>query len=131
MDEEITHLLLSGVTTKEFAVYYLMGVLGILIRFLADLWMSIKVDKKTPYKFQWRYFWKGFLRVLLSLMVLAIVIARFEEYSHHLVDIDFAVPTRLPEGQEVIIGITAGTAIALGLAIDEILKKVVGIVKKT
>lgn len=131
MDEEVTHLLLSGITTKEFMVFYLMGILGVTIRFLADLWMGIKTDKKTPYKFSWRYFWKGFLRVVLSLMVLAIVIARFQEFSHHLVDVDFKVPTRLAEGDEMIIGMTAGTAIGLGLAIDEVLKKLVGIVKKT
>ena len=62
MDGEVTHMIISGMTLKEFGIYYSMGVLGITIRFLADLWMGIKVDKKTPYKFQWRYFLKGFLR---------------------------------------------------------------------
>ena len=127
MDDEITGLILSGITTKEFAVYYLMGVLGILIRFLADLWWGIRVDRNTPFKFQWRYFMKGFIRIVVSLLILAIVVARFEEYSHHLVSIDFAVPTRLAEGNSVVVGITTGTAIAIGLGIDEVIKKVVGI----
>jgi len=127
MDEEVTKLLLSGITQKEFVAFYLMGVTGIVVRFLADLWYGIRMDRNTPYHFQWSYFLKGFLRVVMSLIVMAFVVARFQEFSHLLVDINFPNPTRVSDGNVPVAGITAGSAFLLGLGLDEVLKKLVGL----
>lgn len=125
MDDEIKGMLLSGITEKEFMVLYLVGLIGFTVRFLAELWAGIRFDRSTPYKFQWRYFAKGGLRMVISMIVLAFVIARFQEFSHYLVDIEFPQPTRVSEGNEPIASIAVGGAFIVGLGLDEIVKRVV------
>jgi len=129
MDEQVTGLLLDGITAKEFTVFYLVGIAGIAMRFLWNLYQGINLNPETPYKFQFRYFLKGFLRIILSLGFMAVVVARFPEMSDKLIDIDvaFNIPTRLPSGTEVgaTAHMTAGLAFIIGLGIDEVVKRFV------
>lgn len=135
MDEDVTSMLLQGITGKEFLVFYLVGIVGIIIRFLMNLSTAIKTDSKTPYKFQWRYFVKGLIRLVISFGIMAVIVARFHEFSHHLVNMEpvFNSPTRLPDGIEVEVSanITAGLSFTIGLGIDEIVKRIVSKVKPT
>lgn len=130
MEEDVTKMLLQGITVGEFKVLYLVGIIGIIARFLYNLNSGIKKDPDTPYKFQFRFFIKGLSRLVLSLIILALVVARFQEFSHLLVNIEtsFAIPTRLPDGNEIVTaaGITAGGAFGAGLFIDDIVKRSVG-----
>ena len=125
MDDEVTRMLLSGITEKEFMVFYLVGIAGFGVRFLGELWAGIRLDRNTPFKFQWKYFAKGGLRMVMSMIVLAFVIARFQEFSHYLVDIEFPNPTRIAEGEDPVATITVGSAFIMGLGLDEIVKRVV------
>ncbi len=127
MFERILDILLVGITKEEFVAFYLLGTGGIIIRFLVDLWYGVRLDTSTPYKFQWPYFLKGFIRVIISLLALAMIIARFQDYSSIFVGIDFPVPTRVAEGTDPVSTLKAGGAVGLGLAMDEILKKMVGL----
>ena len=134
MDENITDLLIEGLTTKEFLVYYLVGIAGILIRFLVNVSNGIKKDTDTPYKFQFKFFVKGLIRIVISFTIMALVVARFNEFSPMLLDLDvvYSVPTRLHDGvtTQATAGITAGLAFTIGLGIDEVVKRIVGSVKK-
>lgn len=130
MDEDITRMLLQGITLTEFYVLFFVGIIGILARFLYNVKEGIKRDPNTPQEFRFRYFIKGLSRLSLSLIILALVIARFQEFSYLLVDVDasFTIPTRLSDGNEieVVAGITAGGAFMMGLFIDDIVKRFVG-----
>ena len=130
----MSKLLLQGLTSQEFLVFYLVGIGGILIRFLINLSNGIKFDKTTPYKFEFKYFIKGLIRIIISFAIMAVVVARFHEFSPQLIDMDviFSSPTRLPAGvsADVSANITAGTAFVLGLGIDEVVKRIVSTVKK-
>jgi hypothetical protein len=126
MDEEVVGWLLSGITVKEFWVLYVVGIVGIVARFLFNLWEGIAVDSSTPYTFQFRYFIKGMIRIILSLIFLAVVVARYQEFSHLLVDIELPVPTRWANFEQPVAALTAGAAFILGLGIDEVVKRFVG-----
>lgn len=126
MDEEITKLLLSGITPFEFKWLFLVGITGIIVRFLVNLYQGIKKDTGTPYKFQFKFLLKGVIRLIISLVFLALIIARFQEFSDKFVDIEFTAPTRLAEGVETVAGLTIWTSFFIGLGIDEIVKRFVG-----
>lgn len=130
MEEDVTRMLLQGITLSEFKLLFLVGIIGIISRFLYNVVEGVKRDPNTPTNFKFRYFIKGLARLVLSLIILALVIARFQEFSHLLVNIDtsFTIPTRLPNGIDVVssVGITAGGAFGAGLFIDDIVKRSVG-----
>lgn len=130
MDEDVARMLLQGITVGEFKVLYMVGIIGIIARFLWNVIEGVRKDPNTPQKFQFRYFIKGLARLVLSLIILALVIARFQEYSYLLVNVDtsFIIPTKLPNGNELttVVGITAGGAFGAGLFIDDIVKRSVG-----
>jgi hypothetical protein len=119
MSEKLTSILLSGLTPDEFLIYYGIALVGIFARWLYNVSNSILFDPSTPYRFSWRFFAKGLIRLLLSFIVMAFVIARFHEFSDHLVDITF-------QGEENIkANITATSAFSIGIGIDEIVKRMV------
>lgn len=118
-------MLLYGLTAKEFVVYYLVGIAGIMVRFMINLQEGIMRDRATPFHFEWRYFVKGATRLVVSLAIMAVVVARFKEFSHLLVNIELPAPTRYANGLEPVAGITAGSAFGLGMAIDEVVKRFV------
>jgi len=125
MNERILELLLAGITAEQFVVFYVVGIAGILVRFLYNLGEGILFDNKTPYNFRMKFFVKGLIRLFVSMIVMAFVIARFYEFSHYLVDV--ARPPNHPGGMgDVHANITIGSAFMLGLGIDEVVKRIVG-----
>ena len=124
MEEQATNMLLQGISFEEFKILYLVGITGIVVRFLFNLGYGIWWDPTTPFYFHFPSFIKGFSRVIVSFIILAVVIARFSEFGHHLVEVDFTNPTRLPAGTEVMVKITAGAAFIAGSVIDDVVKRV-------
>ena len=118
MEEDITRMFLQGITLNEFKLLYLVGISGFVLRFLWDFGNGVYREK-----FQWRKFIQGFSRVLAMLGLMVFVIARFQEFSHYFVDIDFTEPVELPVGVEPKAGITVGTALAIGLFLDDVTKR--------
>ena len=117
-------MFLMGITPTEFKVLYLVGISGIVLRFLFNLGYGVWWDTKTPNKFQFKYFVKGLARIIVSLGIMAIVIARFQELSPYLVDIEFTVPVDLGEGNKATAGITVVGALLIGSGIDDVVKRV-------
>ncbi len=124
MDEQIPDMLLQGIPIAEFTMLYLVGISGIIIRFLFNLGYGIWWDPNTPKRFHFPSFIKGLARIIVSLFIMALVIARFSEFSHHLVDVEYNIPTRLPDGVEIMVKITAGAAFITGSVIDDVVKRV-------
>lgn len=119
MSDRITELLLAGLTPDEFLIFYAVGIVGIIVRYLYNMLDSILFDPTTPYRWNWLYALKGFIRLLISLIVMAFIVARFYEFSDHIVNITI-------EGRAgVKANITAGTAFTVGIGIDEIVKRLV------
>jgi len=114
-------MLLSGITGKEFVVLYLVSIVGIVVRFLYNLWEGITKDIATPFTFQFKFFVKGLIRIIFSLIIMAVVIARFQEFSHLFGSIENVIA----EGDNATIGLTAGSAFMLGMGVDELVKRVV------
>lgn len=125
MEQEINSLL-QGITPAEFKLMYLVGVSGFVLRFLFNLGYGIWWDPNTPNRPHFRSFIKGFARIIVSLAVMALVVARFADFSHYLVDIEFTVPTRLAEGNDVVAKITFISALGTGLALDDVVKRFMG-----
>ena len=118
MEEDITRMFLQGITLNEFKLLYLVGISGFVLRFLWDFGNGVYREK-----FQWRKFIQGFSRVLAMLGLMVFVIARFQEFSHYFVSIDFTEPIELPIGVEPKAGITVGTALLIGLFLDDVTKR--------
>lgn len=125
MDTEVTRILLEGITAKEFVIIFLVGIAGILVRFLVNLVNGIRYDPNTDTKFRFKYFIKGLVRLLVSFTVMAAVVARFQEFSYLLVDININSAYLAAQGHEAVAGITPGSAFLIGLGIDEVVKRFV------
>jgi len=115
MDEEVAGLLLNGMPFKQFIVFYLVAVGGVLLFFLHNLYKAIKVDTDTPMTFKWPYFIKGLIRVIMSLVSLAFGIIFFEEISM----IIFA--TEQP------VELNALSALMMGIGVDRLWKGLLGV----
>ena len=120
MSEKLTEILLSGLSPDEFIILYLVAVVGIFVRWSYNIVDGVWFDPSTPYTFSFQYFTKGLIRLLTSLIVMAFVIARFYEFSDHVVNI---ATEHNGTGRATI---TAGGAFMVGLGIDEIVKRLVG-----
>lgn len=120
MEEAAEKILLQGITLIQFKILYLVGVSGIIVRFLYNIASGVWIKKDG---FQLIRFLRGCARVLGSLMFMAVIIARFQEFSHLLVTVEISSPAELPEGVEVVAGITAGSAFSTGMVIDDIFKR--------
>ena len=79
MDEEITKLLLVGLTKAEFIAYFIWGVAGMLGSFGANVIYKTKVKTKQPWS--WKKFWSGGMRLGLGLLWVAIGVVFFEKVA--------------------------------------------------
>ena len=120
MEQEITKELLLNITPLKFLLCWGIGSVAIAFRFGFDVSKGVRIDPNTPNKFSFIHFIKGLLRFLGSLFVMALLVARFPEFSPLLVNV------AVPEGMDVNVGITIGTSALLGFNIDVIMKKLVG-----
>lgn len=84
MQDEFKELFLNGMSLSHFIFYYAMGLIGILMFFLVNLYSAIKTDPKTPPKWSWRAFLRGGIRLLLSLASLALAVLYFKELSPYI-----------------------------------------------
>lgn len=120
MNEEITRELLLNITPLKFLLNFGVGAIAVIFRFGRDLDHGVRKDPGTPFKFSFIYLIKGLFRLLGSLFILALAIARFPEFAPLLVNV------AIPEGIDASVGVTIGTSALLGFNIDLIWKKLVG-----
>ena len=114
IDPEVAKLLLNGMSFKHFLVYFMIGMIGALMFFLGNLYSAIKTDTGTPFKWSWKAFMKGGIRVLLSLTSLAFSIIYFKEMSPFLFNIT----------GDGIVDVNGFSALCLGIGIDRLWKGV-------
>jgi hypothetical protein len=121
MENEIKTLLLNGMPFSNFIVFYLVGIAGAVMFYLANVYESIMLDDKTPSKWSWKHFFKGTIRIVLSLITLAVVIIWFKDLSPFLFN---------ASGIEVeTVDINALSSFIAGIGIDGAWKKILGIKK--
>lgn len=121
MKQEIVNELLLNITPLKFWICFIVGSVCIVFRFATDLSNGIKKDPSTPYRWSWRHSIKGLFRFIGSLLLMALVVARFPEASKVLVDV------QVPAGIDFNVGITIFTSAMFGFNIDVIWKKFVGV----
>ena len=114
IDPEVAKLLLNGMSFKHFLVYFMIGMIGALMFFLGNLYSAIKTDTGTPFKWSWKAFMKGGIRVLLSLTSLAFSIIYFKEISPFLFNIT----------GDGVVDVNGFSALCLGIGIDRLWKGV-------
>ena len=71
MEEQATKILLQGITLIEFKILYIVGVSGIIVRFLYNIAFGVWKKKEG---FEPVRFLRGCARVLGSLIFMAVII---------------------------------------------------------
>lgn len=99
----------------RFIAMWLIGMTGVIIFFLIGVTRAIKVDPNTPGKFNARLFLFGFIRVVISIVIIAIGVVYYPEFSVKILG--------APEPLEI----NGMAAFLLGLTVDVIIKKLYGI----
>lgn len=112
--EETYKLILNGMPFGEFLVLYAWSLLGAGAFFLYSLYKSLKFDQRTPRKFSWRHFALGAIRVVLSVVFLAVSIIWWDNISIMI----FAVEEPVP--------LNGWSAIMVGTLVDRVLEVFLG-----
>lgn len=98
-----------------FLAMYLAAWLGTFVFFLGEVVNSIKYDRRTPDKFNWKDFFKlSGLRLIIGAIAMAFAIVYFGDFS------------KLIFGVETALKINGLIAFILGLSIDRIIAGVIG-----
>ena len=118
INEEVAKLLLNGMPFREFIIFYLTGIFGIVIYFLGNLFVALENDSSTPKHWSWRAFLKGGIRLFLSITGLAFGIIFFKELSPYLFNLSGM--SSMPN--DVVIDVNMLSAFLLGLIIDRVVK---------
>jgi hypothetical protein len=79
MENDVTTLLLSGLSKQQFIAYFIWAFAGWLLSFTISVRNA--VVKKNDNKWEWSKFWKGMWRVLGGLISLAAGIIFFEKLA--------------------------------------------------
>jgi len=114
MGEEVHKLVLNGMPFGEFIVFYFFALAGAISFFLFSLYKAIKMDSRTPGAFSWKHFSMGAIRVVLSIILLAISIIFWEQISL----VIFAVEDPVP--------LNGWSSFMLGTLIDRLLEAILG-----
>ena len=122
MEDEVRTILLNGMPVVEFIAYYLAGLFGAFVWFLIKTLRAISKDPETAGRFQWRYFWRGFVKFILTLIILPWVVIYFEDYGPFIMQGLFGFP-QLAEGQDLLMEINAGSAALIGFFLDMGIRK--------
>lgn len=114
MKAKIIQIILNGMEIDFFFAMLLIGVVGMLIFFAADVRKAIMQDEKTPGKFSFKFLLldKG-LNLFIQFVILCLTIIYFEDI------------TKLVFQVEAGIKINGAVAFFLGLGINRIAKDVV------
>lgn len=111
---EVTQILLNGMSISFFIAMLIASFLGVLVLFLSDVVMAVKYDSRTPKKFEFGYMFKtGAARLIIGIIVLCVTIIYFGEISRVIFQV------------EEPLAMNGGVAFLVGLGIDTIVKKAV------
>ncbi len=78
MEEDVTNLLLVGLSKAEFIAYSIWGLVGMLMSFG---WSVVKVTTKKTTKWNWSRFWSGGKRLGLGILSVAVGVVFFEKVA--------------------------------------------------
>ena len=112
--DEVSSLLLEGMSKAEFVTYYLVAVAGAMLFFMYNLYEQLRLDPKGRQPWSWRKFFGGSIRIVMSLISLVFAVLYFEKMSMIMFQSDS--PVRL----------TGWSAFTLGIGFDRIWKSLLG-----
>ena len=112
--DEVSNLLLEGMSKAEFVTYYLIAIVGAMLFFMYNLYEQLFLTPGGRQPWSWHKFAKGSLRVVMSLISLIFAVLYFEKASMILFQ------TESP------IKLTGWSAFTLGIGFDRIWKGLLG-----
>ena len=115
MKEDVTQVLLNGMTIPFFIAMLILALAGVIVFFIREIIRAMKYDKRTPEKFDFKTMFKmSALRILASLIIIPITIIYFGDMSR----IVFGIAEPLQMNGFV--------AFLLGMSIDRLVDGVLG-----
>lgn len=124
MEDDVRTILLNNMPVAQFVAYYLASLFGAFVWFLIKLLKGISTDRDTPQQFQWKYFWRGFLKFIISVLVLPWVVIYFPDYGPFFLKTLFQFPdVTTDELNNVVMEMNAGSAAIIGFFIDMGIRK--------
>lgn len=102
MEEDLTKLLLAGLTRTEFIAFFIWGVVGMIMSFGFSVIYNTKVKDKESWN--WKKLWSGGKRFGLGLLTVAAGVIFFEKLAGFMLDSD--APIKLTQwGALTIVGL--------------------------